>query len=556
MRDLTPELERCDREIAACRAYDGPDKYGATWGEVDWMTEKRLLEKSRSCYAGKHAEEDPDWSSGLVTRAGFKGRQSGRKRYVETGTIGTCEESGGGEMEATMTYSDFLRSKAQDGSYAGFDPVWMPGFLFDFQQSLVDWSARKGKSAIFADCGLGKTPIQLVWAENVVRKTNKPVLILTPLAVAQQTMREAHKFDIEARRSNDGKVLPGINITNYEKLHLFDPADVAGVVCDESSAIKAFNGRRRAEVTEFLRTVPYRLLCTATAAPNDYIELGTSSEALGVMGQTDMLNRFFKNDQNTSDATHRMHGAVAKWRFKGHAEMPFWRWVCSWARAIRRPSDLGFSDDRFVLPPLIEREHIVETRTLAPGMLFALPATNMQEEREERRRTLAERCEMAAELVSDTKRPAVIWCHLNDEGDTLAKIIPDGRQVSGSDSDEAKEEAYEAFSNGQLRVLVIKPKIGAFGLNWQHCSHVVTFASHSYEQYYQAVRRCWRFGQANRVIVDLVATEGERGAKENMKRKSDAADKMFSLLVRHMNDSMKIDSSYRFEKKTEIPTWL
>lgn len=480
------------------------------------------------------------------------------KRYretLETQEDRTSESGGGGKVAQMTGYAEFLLRKSQDLTRCGFAPIWMPEFLFGFQQSLVDWAIWKGKAAIFADCGLGKTPMQLVWAENVVRHTNRPVLLLTPLAVAQQTIREAAKFGIEAHRTA-GQVHSGINVTNYEKLAHFNPADFAGCVCDESSAIKAFDGKRRAEVTEFLRTLPYRLLCTATAAPNDYIELGTSSEALGVMGQMDMLNRFFRNDNNTSDATGRMYGNAMRWRFKGHAEIPFFRWVCSWARACRRPSDLGFENDGFKLPPLVEREHIVETRTLADGMLFAIPATNMQEEREERRRTIPERCEMAAELTADTKRPYVIWCHLNDEGDLLAQICRDAKQVAGSDSDEAKEEIYEAFATGQLRGVITKHKIGAWGLNWQHCSHVVEFASHSWEQHYQGVRRCWRFGQTRPVTDDLIATEGERGVKDNLQRKANQADRMFSLLVQHMNKAIRIDTGYRAEKNAEVPTWL
>jgi len=457
-------------------------------------------------------------------------------------------------------YAEFLAGKSQVGDGHGFEPLWVPDFLFPFQLAMFEWVIRQGRGALFADCGLGKTPMQLVWAENVVRQTNRSVLILTPLAVAQQTVREADKFGIECRRSS-GTLEPGAHtvVTNYEKLHHFNPDDFGGVVCDESSAIKAFDGKRRAEVTEFMRTVPYRLLCTATAAPNDYIELGTASEALGEMGQMDMLGRFFRNDQNNTamKAAYRTTGGgPVKWRFKGHAEQAFWKWVCSWARACRKPSDLGFDDSGFALPKLTEREHVVETRTAAPGMLFALPASNMWEEREERRRTLSERCEMAAALVADTKQPAVVWCHLNAEGERLATLIKDGREVSGADSDEKKEEAYEAFASGQLRVLVIKPKIGAWGLNWQHCAHVVTFASHSYEQYYQAVRRCWRFGQTRPVTVDLVATEGERGVKDNLRRKSEAADRMFSELVAHMNDAMRLDRGARYEKQVEVPAWL
>jgi hypothetical protein len=431
----------------------------------------------------------------------------------------------------------------------------MPDFLFDFQQSLVDWALRKGKGALFEDCGLGKTPQQLVWAENVVRHTNKPVLILTPLAVSQQTIAEAAKFDIEAHRSHTGEVHAGINVTNYERLHYFNPADFAGVVCDESSILKSFNGTRRGEITDFMRKMPYRLLCTATAAPNDYIELGTSSEALGQLGYMDMLNRFFKNDNNNS-ATGRYRGEVMKWRFKGHAEKAFWQWVASWARAIRRPSDFGFEDKGFILPPLVERDHLVESRTLADGMLFSLPAVGLKEQRDERRRTIEERCEMTAALVNETDQPALVWCHLNDEGDLLESLIPDCQQVGGGDSDEAKEEKFAAFSSGKLRILVTKPKIGAWGLNFQHCAHVTFFPSHSFEQYYQGVRRCWRFGQTRPVVVDVITTEGEKEVMKNLQRKATAADKMFSDLVAQMNDAVSIDRSIKYTKPEEVPAWL
>jgi hypothetical protein len=464
----------------------------------------------------------------------------------------------------TSTYAEFLRAKTQYGSESGIKPIWIPDFLFDFQKHGVEWTLRKGRSALLEDCGMGKTPQHLVWSENIVRQTNGNVLTLCPLAVAQQTVREGEKFGIEVHRSNDGQIRRGINVTNYEKLHHFNPADFKAVVCDESSILKSFNGKRKAEITEFMRTIPYRLLCTATAAPNDYVELGTSSEALGELGHMDMLNRFFKNNQNTVDTKGHWKGHAAPrayetphWRFKGHAEIPFFQWVCSWALAGRKPSDLGpFSDVRFLLTNLIETEYIVETRTLADGMLFPMAATNMREERDERRRTIQERCEKAAELVAHTGQPAVIWCHLNDEGDLLDEIVKDGWQVSGSDSDDEKEEIYEAFSRGAIRVLITKPKIGAWGLNWQHCPHVVSFASHSYEQYYQAVRRCWRFGQTRDVRSDLIATEGERGAKENMKRKSLAADRMFSLMVENMHHANRLASSNGFNQEIEVPAWL
>ena len=452
-------------------------------------------------------------------------------------------------------YTEFLRAKSQQGADSGFEPVFMPGFLFDFQSSLVEWAVRKGRAALFADCGLGKTAMGLSWSSNVAQKTERPVLYLTPLAVGAQTVREAQKFGIDAEQSRDGKLTAPIVVTNYERLHYFRPDDFAGVVCDESSILKSFDGRRKTEVTAFMRQVPYRLLQTATAAPNDYIELGTSSEALGYLGHMDMLNRFFKNDLNNS-ATGRMRGEVIKWRLKGHAEVPFWRWVCSWARAMRRPSDMGFDDSRFRLPPLHEVEHLVHTEKLAEGMLFALPAEGLKEQREERRRTVKERCERVAELVNNTGEPALVWCHMNDEGDLLEKLIPDAVQVSGSDSDETKEDRLEAFADGRARVLVTKPKIGAWGLNFQRCAHVTFFPSHSFEQYYQSVRRCWRFGQQRPVRVDIVTTEGERGVMANLQRKADQADEMFARLVAEMNNAMAVERVSAHTKQMEIPEWL
>ena len=456
-----------------------------------------------------------------------------------------------------ISYGAFIDAKTQAHADSGFAPVWMPDFLFDFQAALVEWSVRKGRAGIFADCGLGKTPMQLVWAENVARRTNRRVLIVTPLAVAWQTIEEAAKFGIGATYSRDGRLpASGLVVTNYERLHLFDPADFAGLVGDESSAIKSFDGVRRAEVTDFARKMSYRLLATATAAPNDYIELGTSSEALGYLGHMDMLGRFFVNDQGNSVRGIRgFNGQQPKWRFKGHAEEAFWRWVASWARAMRRPSDLGYSDDGFALPPLQHRLNIVQARTRAQGTLFDLPAVGLQEEREELRRTIEERCEATAALVGHDE-PAVAWCHLNEEGDRLTRLIPGAVQVSGSDSVEAKEEAFHAFSKGQVRVLVTKPRIGAFGLNWQHVAHMTFFPSHSYEQYYQAVRRSWRFGQKRPVVVDVVTTEGGRNALENLQRKADQADRMFDRLVRHMSDALHIERSAEHATKVEVPAWL
>ena len=452
------------------------------------------------------------------------------------------------------SYATFLARKRQLDGDVGFDPDYLPDALFDFQRELVTWAVRKGRAAIFADCGMGKTLMELVWAENVARRTGKPVLLLTPLAVAQQVVREADKFGIGAMRSARGELGERIVVANYERLHLFDPDSFGGVVCDESSILKSFDGSTRAQITEFMRLRPYRLLATATAAPNDFIELGTSSEALGYLGYMDMLSRFFTNDQRSSNPKRNWSGGQA-WRFKGHAEEPFWRWVSSWARALRRPSDLGFSDEGFDLPAPVSHEHMVTARMARPGMLFDLPAQGFREEREERRRTIAERCERVADLLSDPGRPAVAWCQLNAEGDLLRRLIPDAVQVSGKDSDEAKEEAFVGFAAGHIRALVTKPSIGAWGLNWQHCSHLSYFPSHSYEQYYQSVRRCWRFGQHREVTVDLVSTEGESLAQRNLLRKADQADRMFAALVAHMRDEMTVDRSERYEQKVEVPFW-
>jgi len=454
-----------------------------------------------------------------------------------------------------VRYEEFLNGKLHQGCASGFDPVFLPDVLFGFQRELVSWAILKGRAAIFADCGLGKTIMQFVWAENVVRKTGGNVLILTPLAVAGQMVTEAEKFGIELKRSNDGNIRPGITVTNYEKLHHFDASQFAGVVCDESSILKSFNGARKGEITEFMKRVKYRLLATATAAPNDYVELGTSSEALGYMGHMDMLNRFFKNDQNNS-ATGRLYGEQVKWRLKGHAELPFWRWVCSWARAVRKPSDLGFDDGSFVLPSLREVDHMVEVEEIASGMLFHMPAHGLKEQRDERKRSVRERCDAVAKQVVGTGQPAFVWCHGNDEGNLLEKLIPDSVQVAGSDSDEVKEEAFRGFCDGTVRVLITKPKIGAWGLNFQHCNHVTWFPSHSYEGYYQAVRRCWRFGQKRPVTVDVITTEGERAIMANMRRKSRQADEMFGRLVEQMSNAVSILRANNHKTKQQIPQWL
>lgn len=452
-------------------------------------------------------------------------------------------------------YASFLANRAQLADTAGFAPWQLPEHLFDFQTALVEWAVRKGRAAIFADCGLGKTPMSLAWADQIYSHTGRPVLFLTPLAVGFQIVAEARKFGHDAELSRNGKITAAITVANYEQLNKFDSTQFAGVVCDESSAIKAFDGIRRAEVTEFMRRIRYRLLGTATAAPNDYIELGTSSEALGNLGHVDMLTRFFVNDNRSVSSRGRaMNGATLDWRLKGHAAEPFWRWVSSWARAMRKPSDFGYSDHRHHLPQLKIRETLVDASQPAEGTLFDVPAHGLREEREETRRTLTERCEAAANAVADADH-AVSWCHLNDESALLTRLIDGAVEVAGSDSVNDKEQKLAAFSRGEIRVLVTKPSIGAWGLNWQHCHRMTYFPSHSYEQWYQAIRRCWRFGQQNPVTVDVITTEGGSRVLANLQRKADQADAMFTALVAHMNHARAIEAR-NYTTPLEVPTWL
>lgn len=453
-----------------------------------------------------------------------------------------------------MNYHQFLDSKRQLSGVFGFDPVWMPDFLYDFQKHLLNWALVKGRSAIFADCGLGKTPIQLAWAENVVRRSNGKVLVITPIAVGHQTVREGVKFGIEVTRSSDGKLKSKITVTNYERLHYFDPNDFEGVVCDESSILKNFDGVTKAAVTEFMRRVKYRLLCTATAAPNDYIELGTSSEAIGELGFMDMIGRFFKKQESACTRSDEFRHGM--YRFRGHAQRDFWRWVCSWSRAIRKPSDLGFDDGAFRLPALQINEHVIAAKSRNPDFLFDLPAMTLEEQRQERRRTISERCETAAAMAMGTESPSVIWCQLNAEGKLLGKLIPGSEEISGDDDEDRKEEVFDAFETGQLKKLITKSSIAGFGLNWQHCPHMTYFPSHSYEQWYQSVRRFWRFGQKSAVTADVICSEGEVQVLGNLKKKAEACDKMFAQLVELMNHELRIQHESENTQPTEIPSWL
>jgi SNF2 family DNA or RNA helicase len=450
-----------------------------------------------------------------------------------------------------MKYEEFLLQKHQLSGDFGFSPLFMPDYLFDFQKHLVEWLTMKGRAACFADTGLGKTIIQLVWAENIIRKTNGKILLLTPLAVGYQTLKEAEKFGIEATRSRDGKAKENITITNYQQLEKFDPDDFVGIICDESSAIKDSTSQTRKNITRFSNKMRYRCFLTATPSPNDFIELGTTSEALGNLQYMDMLSQFFRDTSNDKNP----QWSTPKYELKKHAINDFWKWVSSWARAIKKPSDLGFRDDGYILPKMIEKEHILDITKPLEGHLFPQKAVGLREQKEERKKTISERAEKVVDLCNHHET-SVIWGYYNYETDILEKEISGAVQISGADSDESKEEKFKAFSDGEIKKLVTKTKIGAWGLNWQHCNHSVFFPSHSYEQYYQAVRRFYRFGQKRNVFIDIVTTEGEGNVMSNIKRKALQAEEMFSKLVKYMNESYSIKKKEEIKKQMEVPSWV
>ncbi len=448
--------------------------------------------------------------------------------------------------DRSFDYQFFLSKKDCWYEKDGFKPTFMPEFLYDFQVPLVDWAVQLGRSALFEDCGLGKTPQELVWAENVLRHTNKPVLILTPLAVADQFVREGKKFQIEVKHARDGKLYKGINVVNYQRLHYFDPNDLGGLVCDESGCLKHYDSKRRKMIGDFSAHIRYLLLCTATPAPNDFMELGNTSEILRVMKYTQMLGMFFVNDGKTT----------SQWSLLGHAKHRFWKWVSEWARALRSPKDLGFDDDGFLLPPIKHRQFVVKSPVPDYGF-FVRAATTLNDQRKERRDTLQSRCEKAASLVP-RDRPYLAWCHLNAESDLLVKLIPDAVQVCGSDPIDSKEEHLNDFSLGRIRCLVTKPTIAGFGLNWQHCSDMSFFPSHSWEAWYQAIRRCWRFGQNREVTVNVITSEAESRVLSNMQRKERQASEMYDGIIREMQrfSGMKEKESNPDTKKMELPKWL
>ena len=445
-----------------------------------------------------------------------------------------------------MEYHDFLKQKEILDIETGFNPKEISSFLYDFQQVIVKWAIRRGRSAIFADCGLGKTPMQLEWANQILQKDNKPILILAPLAVSKQTKREGEKFGIPVnicRSQNDA--INGINITNYEILHKFDPWYFNGIILDESSILKSFTGKYRNQIIDSFCKTKYRLACTATPSPNDYMELGNHSEFLGIMPRVEMLATFFVNDASNT----------GEWRIKKHAQYKFWEWVCSWAVMLNMPSDLGFDDNGFILPELEIHHHKIKYGKCPPGVLFALNAKTLDERREARRETIKERADVVKEIINKANGPCLIWCNLNLESETIKNLIPGTVEIKGADSVEHKENAMMGFSNKKIKILVTKPKIAGFGLNWQHCSNVIFMGlSDSYESYYQAVRRCWRFGQKNKVDVHIVTADIEANVVNNIQHKEINAVNMRKEMIKNMAPISKVEIKQSKRTRTDYST--
>lgn len=452
-----------------------------------------------------------------------------------------------------MTYEEFIRSKQHSAQDFGIEPVYIPEGMFDYQEHVTRYAIKKGRAAIFLDTGLGKTLIELTIAVNYAQETGKPVLIITPLAVAFQFIKEAEKFGIsDISYSKDGTYETKIVVCNYERLDKFDNNDFDCVILDESSILKNFNGAIKGQITSFLKKVKYRFLFTATPAPNDYIEFGTSSEALGYLPYMDMLQKFFRNNENNI----RPQDIGSKWYLKPHAKEFFFSWLATWSTHMKRPSDLGFDDKSHILPPLIENIHEVYNvnNWVINGqvVMFNRAAKTMTEVRQEQQGTVKERAEKAVSLASET---CVYWCNFNDEGDLIDQIDSDAVQIKGSMQLEKKEDILLNFANGEIKRLITKPKITSFGLNWQHCNHTIYFPTWSYEQYYQAIRRFWRFGQKNQVTVDLVISDGQKRVIETLLYKTKKAKEFAETINQAVNN--EIDLSVKpFNETILKPSFL
>lgn len=458
-----------------------------------------------------------------------------------------------------MSYEQFVHRKLATVSPSGIaSAVKLPPSLFPHQESLTRWALKRGRSAIFADTGLGKSRMEVAWADAVVKETGMPVLILTPLAVAAQTAQEAAQLGIEVTVCREASDVNdrGINVTNYDRLHKFDPAMFGGVAPDESSIIKHHDTRTFAALTEAFRNTPFKLPATATPAPNDWTELGTHAEFLGICTRQEMLAEFFTHDG----------GDTSVWRLKGHARQQFWRWVVSWGALIRRPSDLGFADDAYALPPLHVHEHQVEVDMPTNGMLFAMEAQTLSERRDARRMSMEDRVRECAKRVNaEAGEPWVVWCDLNAEGDALTAAIDGAVQIAGSDDVDTKERRLDDFAAGRARVLVSKPSICGWGLNWQHAARMAFVGvTDSYEAYYQAVRRCWRFGQKRDVHVHIFSSKAEGAVVANLKRKEREAGAMADALSAETRDAVMAEvtgsrretNTHNAARAVDVPAFL
>ena len=455
-----------------------------------------------------------------------------------------------------MTYEEFINSKKHLLGEFGFEANYIPDCAFDFQEHVIRKAVKKGRIALFLDTGLGKTLIQLSVAQNVVNHTNGNVLILTPLAVAFQFIIEAEKIGVgDVEYSKDGRHTKKIVVCNYERLHYFDHSDFECVILDESSILKNFDGKIKSQITAFIKKIPYRFLSTATPSPNDFIELGTSSEALGYLGYMDMLTKFFKNNQNSVDSNNRNIGE--KFYLKPHAEKDFFAWVNQWSIMAKMPSDLGFSDDRYKLPELIVNKHVVKNKSTinvdGQVQLFNIVAKSFHEIRHEQKQTQQERCEKAIELADG--KTSVYWCNTNNESAILKGLDSEAVEIIGSQSIDKKEEILQAFANEEIKRLITKAKMTGMGLNWQHCNHSVFFPTWSYEQYYQAVRRFWRFGQTKPVTIDMVISDGQTRVLEALQQKTQKAIDLHKQLTENVNRKFT-STKKEFLQQTQKPKFI
>lgn len=461
-----------------------------------------------------------------------------------------------------MPYIDFLKSKQITTVKDGFDveKSSLNNALFNWQKDIVKWALKKGKAALFEDCGMGKTVQQLEFANQVHIKTGMPVLILAPLAVASQTKNEGLKFGYEVnicRKQSD--VINGINITNYEMIEHFNSGNFSGIILDESSILKSYSGSTKSYLVETFRLTPYKLCCTATPSPNDFTELGNHAEFLGIMSRAEMLATFFVHDG----------GSTKDWRLKGHAEEKFFEWIASWACCITSPADLGYNGNDFVLPPINIIEHIVKSDIMEDEDGQQLLCANMQmslsERRQARKESIIKRVQFAAEIANSYDGQSLVWCDYNDESELLAKHINNSVEVKGADSSEHKTNAMISFAEGNIKCLISKPKIAGFGMNWQNCNNII-FAglSDSFENYYQAIRRCWRFGQKRPVTVHIIISEAEGAVKQNIEKKQQDTEKMKSELIKFTKDILKADihstvritETYHAVDQVTVPQWI